>query len=506
MTVKTARIPAVRKTIKALLRPGNNALFARAMSAGFWASALRVLMRLLLILRTIILARLLAPHDFGLMAIATISILFVERFTESGINSALVQRRDDIGKYLNTAWTMQIVRGAIMAGFLALAAPYIAAFFDAPESGTIIRVLAIGVFLKGFTNIAVVFFVKELRFDRFFVLELSGKGVDFVVSLAYAVVYRNVWALVFGLLAGAVTRLAVSYTIDSYRPRIQWVWSYVKRLFSFGKWILVSNILGYATGNIDDVMVGRVLGIEALGFYRMAYNFSQSVATEVTQVTNQVAFPTYSKLQESASRLRSAYMGSLHLVSFVGFPLAIGTILVASDFTIGVLGDKWASIVVPLQLLSIAGLMRGLGATIGPLFQSQGRPDVPPRFSLAKLALYSILLYPAIETFGIEGAAAVVALSGTITGIAALVAGLRLVEAPARDIVQAIGFPALNTTAMIPVVLGVSGLLPSDALLSFFVLTLTGVVVYVAAVLFSTQFLGYSAPSSLIDRIRGAIA
>jgi len=494
----------VHKIIKALWRPGDNALFSRAMSAGFWAATLRLTMRLLLIVRTVILARLLAPHDFGLMAIATLSILLVERFTESGIDSALVQRKDDIDQYLDTAWTMQILRGTIMAAFLALGAPLIAAFFDVQEAEPIIRILAVGVFLKGFTNIAVVVFIKELKFDRYFVLEMSGKGVDVIVSIAFAVVYRNVWALVFGLLAGTIARLIASYVITDYRPRIRWVWLHVKRLFGFGKWILASNILGYTTGNIDDVLVGRVLGIEALGFYRMAYNFSQAVATEVAQVTNQVAFPTYSMLQDHKERLRAAYMGSLHVVSFIGFPLAVGTILVASDFTLGVLGDKWSPISVPLQLLAVAGLMRGLGATIGPLFQSQGRPDIPPRFSLAKLGLYALFLLPAINRYGLEGAAAVVAVAGFITGVAALAWGFRLVRARSTEILQAVGYPALNSALMAAVVLGVGTLFSSESLLSFLTLSIAGMAGYGVAVLVSIRFIKYEAPSKLLERVQKA--
>jgi len=474
------------------------------MSAGFWAAALRVVVRGSLTIRTIILARLLVPDDFGLMAIATLSILLVERFTESGIDSALVQRRDDIRKYLNTAWTMQIVRSLVMAASLAIAAPFIAGFFNEPDATSIIRILSIGVLLKGFTNIGAVFFVKELRFDRYFILELSGKGLDVVVSIAYALVYPTVWALVFGVLAGTLARLATSYMIHDYRPRLEWIWDHVKKLFDFGKWILVSNIINYASGNLDDLMVGRALGIQALGFYRMAYNFSQAVATEVTQVTNQVAFPTYSKIQNSLDRLRTAYMGSLHLVSFIGFPLAVGTILVAADFTLGVLGNRWEPIIVPLQLLSVAGLMRGAGATIGPLFQSQGRPDIPPRFALAKVALLAIFLWPAITRSGLEGAALVVAVTATITGVAALAAAFRMVRATASDIIQAIGFPALNTVVMSVAVLGARALMSAENLGTFVALSLVGIVAYLASVAFSMRVLHYKAPASLLARVRTA--
>ena len=135
----------MRRLIRALVRPGNDGLFSQVMSAGFWAGALRIILRIMLIARTVILARLLAPDDFGVMAVATLSMLFLERVSQSGISQALIQRRGDIRPYLNTAWTLQIVRGLAMAGLLVLAAPWISEFFRIPETLQVLRVVSISV-------------------------------------------------------------------------------------------------------------------------------------------------------------------------------------------------------------------------------------------------------------------------------------------------------------------------------------------------------------------------
>jgi len=495
----------MRRLIGAFLRPSDSGLFSRAMSAGFWAGTLRLILRGSLIIRTVILARLLAPDDFGLMAIATLSILLLERFTQSGIDSALVQRPDDIRPYLNTAWTLQIIRGLVMAAVLFVAAPYIARFFGAPEAELVIQVLSLGVVLRAFANIGVVSFVKELRFDRYFVLQMADRGTDIVVSIGAAFALQNVWALVLGALASALGRLIASYVIDEFRPRLQWVWSHVKQLFGFGKWILASNILNYATGSLDDILVGRMLGVQSLGWYRMAYNFSQAVATEITQVTNQVAFPTYSKLQGAADRLRLAYMGSLHLVAFLGFPIAIGTILVAPDLTYGILGEKWSPIVLPLQLLSVAGLIRGVSGTIGPLFESQGRPDIPPRFSFARLVLMAVVIVPAVNQFGLEGAAVTVTVAGAITGVPALALAIHTVGARRSELRQALVFPAFNTLSMVAAVLAARyAMFERPTTISFFALLFVGASAYVASVFLATRTLGYSAPTDLLRRVRQA--
>lgn len=497
----------MRNLLKALVRADGGGLFEKAMSAGFWAAAIRIVLRVAMILRTIILARLLAPDDFGLMAIATLAIVLLERLTENGFEAALVQHKEDIAPYLNTAWTLQIVRGLTIAGVLAVTAPWVAQFFRAPEATDIIRVLAIAVAMRGFANIAVVTFIKELRFDKLFMLQVGSRGLNIVVSIGAAFALRNVWALVLGTLAGAVAHLVGSYIIDSYRPKIHWVWSQVRLLFAFGKWILASNTLNYFSGNLDDILVGRILGVQYLGWYRMAYNFSQAVATEVSHVTTQVAFPTYSKLQAAADKLRIAYVGTVHFVAFLGFPIAFGTIIIADDLTYGVLGNRWAPIIVPMQILAIAGLMRGISSTANPLFVSQGRPDITARFSFANVAILAALLYPAISRFELEGAAGAVVIAQVVTGVWAFVLALSVVHAKKNDVWQAIGFPALNTAMMMGLLLMLQAVFFAEpSAVSLLVLAGSGVLAYMGAVVLSTRVFGYVAPADLLNRVRRAVA
>ncbi len=493
----------MRKLLRILLHPGVG-LGHRVVSAGFWAFALRGALRLAILARTVVLARILAPSDFGLMGIAVLAILMLERFTETGFNAALVQKKDDIRPYLNTAWTLAIARNTLIALLLVLGSPLIALFFGVPEVALVIRVLAVSVLFKGFTNVAMVFFEKELRFDRRFLFEISDKGTDVVVSIIAALMLRNVWALVFGVVAGSLVRVGMSYILHPYRPRLQWETPHAKELFSFGKWILGTNVVGYFSGNLDDILVGRIMAVSALGHYRMAYNFSQAVATELTQVVNQVAFPTYSQLQTEVSRVRDAYLTAFHLVAFLAFPLAVGTVLLAEDLTVGLLGEKWLPMVPALQVLSVAGLMRGLGATTGPLFQAQGRPDLPAKITGVKVAILAAILYPAIDRFGLVGAAGATVFAGTLTAVGALVIAARWFSTTAGEIRQVLVFPALNTALMGMAILGARAMFfPEPSTLSLFSLALVGVAVYFLSVSSGDRFLGYSHPRELIGRLRG---
>lgn len=491
----------MRRLIRNIAKPGNS-LFHRAANAGSWAIALRITARGVLFLRTIVLARLLAPDDFGLMAIAILAITLVERLTTTGFDFALVQRRDDIHPYLDTAWSVQVLRGAALSAAVFIAAPWIAQFFAAPEAEAVVRVLSLVLIVRGLANIGVVYFQRDLRFDLRFVVEMSDALTNAVVAIAAALVLQNVWALVLGVLAGGIARVIASYVVHDYRPHFRLVREYARTLFGFGKWILGSSFLNYAAGNLDDIAVGRLLGVTELGYYRMAYNFSQMVATEFTGMTNQVALPAYASVQDEPDRLKRGYLAALHVAAFVAFPVAAGTILVAPDLVHGALGEQWVPIIVPMQLLSIAGLARAIGATIGPFFQAIGKPNIPMYLSAANVAILVSILYPAITRYGNDGAAASVAIAGTITGTIAVTTALRRVSATPREAWQALFYPMANTVAMTAVVLGVAWLLPNrPSFVSLIVLVAIGVVAYAVAVLASARFLGYAAPRSILDKV-----
>jgi O-antigen/teichoic acid export membrane protein len=433
----------VLRWLNRIKRPGNRFL-DRVLNAGFWAFALRVIMRFLVIVRTVILARLLVPDDFGIMAIAILVILLLESFTDTGFNAALVQRSDDIRPYLNTAWTLAVARGVVSALVLILSAHPIALFFDNAEVEPILMAVAGGVFVKGFSNIGAVEFERDLRFDRRFVIEASGRASDFVVAVGAALILRSVWALALGYAAGVVTQVVTSYVIHPYRPRLSWNRLYARELFAFGKWVLGARVLIFFIGNLDDVMVGRMLTVASLGLYRMAWNLSQAVATELSQVTSQVAFPAYSQLKDEPARLRSAYFEALHLVSFLAFPLAIGTALVAHDLTVALLGSQWVEMVPAMRILSLAGLVRAVTATAGPLLQARGRPDLVAKISAVRLAILASVLYPAITVGGLAGAAWATVIAGLLTSSLSLNLATRPLNPRRSDIVRSLAIPASN--------------------------------------------------------------
>ena len=245
-------------------------LSKRVVRGGIWVFAIRITNRGLGFIRTIILARLLAPHDFGLLGIAMLAIATLETFSQTGFQAALIQKKENVESYLDTAWTVSAIRGIVLFLILFLSAPVIAKFFNSPQATLIIRVIAVSTLLSGFRNIGILFFQKELEFNKQFIYELSAILVDITVAISLAIILRNVWALVWGGLAANFVRLFMSYMLHPYHRRIRFEKEKFQDLFGFGRWVLGSSILVFLITQGDDIFLGKTLGITALGLYQMA--------------------------------------------------------------------------------------------------------------------------------------------------------------------------------------------------------------------------------------------
>ncbi len=466
-------------------------LRARVVRGGFWVFAIRITDRLFRLARTIVLARLLAPADFGLFGIALLAMSALETFSQTGFNAALIQKQGDTKSYLDTAWTIQAIRGIVLALILLVIAPYVAAFFDAPAAKPILQVIGVSVLFQGFTSIGVMYFQKELEFHKQFVYVLSGTLADISVAISAAFLLRSVWALVLGLLAGNLVRMAVSYLIHPFRPRPRLNQKQFKELFGFGKWVLGSSILVFLITQGDDIFVGKLLGVTALGFYQLAYRLSNMPATEITHVISQVTFPAYSKLQDNLPRLREAYLKVLQITVFLSFPIAGLIFVLAPDFTKIFLGQKWMPMVPAMQALAFWGLIRAVGATTGPVFYSVGKPRIATKIQFIELILLVILIYPLTAQYDILGTSLAIVFAGLVGGIAGCYLAVKTTLCNRRDFFMVFSFPLLATVIMISSTIVAKRYWNGPVGISaLFVLVLSALSIYLAsAYLFGQSFI-----------------
>jgi len=440
----------------------------RVMRGGVWITGLKATEKILNWIRLIIIARILAPDDFGLMGIALLSLGIVETFSETGFTAALIQKKKNPKSYLKAAWTVSAVRGIILFGIMWLIAPLSAVFFKKAGAELLVKLIGVSCLTRGFTNIKVLYYSRDLNFHKKFLYILSGSVVDFIVTVALALILRSPIALVIGLVAGSLTRLIVSYLIDHWKPGFDFNTQKIKSMFGFGKWILASNVLAFLLAQGDALFVGKFLGIAMLGFYQMAYRFTSTMSIQLAFVITEVTFPAYSRLQDDIPKLKHAYLRVLKITSLISFPVAAVMFIFAHDFTFYLLGEKWLPMVPVLQLLAIGGAIRLNGEINGVLFRGMGIPKYQTVLSLLKLIGIAILIYPLSKSMGITGTALAATLPFIVIGLFEVFIVRTKLHSRALHYFTQIWPAGIATVSMTIILLAIKGILGIDLTLHQF--------------------------------------
>lgn len=390
------------KLWRAIRSPGEE-LSHRVVHGGLWQVLQKVASRGVGFVRTVVLARLLAPEDFGLFGIALLTQQSIDVLLRIGVDDKLIHEAEDTEGLLDTAWTIKVVKAVVVAGGLLLTAPYVAGFFDAPRATPLIQVLSAVVLIQGLQNIGVVYFRKELEMSKQFALNFSSSAMNLLVAVPAAIVLGSAWALLIGMLAAAATTFLLSYTLHDYRPALEFSRRKLEKIVDFGKWIFGSSTLNFASVQGDDILLGRWLGAASLGVYQVAYRISNAVATEVTHVISGVTFPAYAKLQSRPDRMRDGFLATLSVTAMIVVPLAAAVVIFIPDFVRHVIGTQWTEAIGPVRILALAGLLRAFSACWGPLYLARGQTDRPFWKQLVRALLTLGPAYPLTVRYGIEG-------------------------------------------------------------------------------------------------------
>lgn len=426
----------------------NDDLYHKARLGGMLISTSNVLKVLLTLVRTIVVARFLTPDELGLMGIALFALAILESSSQTGFAAALIHQKKEVGPYLNTAWTISVMRGIMLCAILFFLAPLPASFFNAPRAIIVFKVVGVAFLFEGFKNIGVVIFRKELEFKKEFLFQQIEVFTDIFLTIGLAIVLQSVWALVFGYIGGKGIKCVASYFLHPYRPGLSFDRKKAQELFGFGKHLLGSSIIILLITQGDDAVVGKLCGVTALGFYVMAYKLSNMPATSITHVFSQVAFPAYSKLQEDPPRLRNAYLKALKYISFVSVPASGGLVVLAPELVMFLLGEQWMEIVPAMRILCVFGIIRALGGTTGPLFQGVGRPDIITKLNLGKVIILAILIFPLTNHYNIVGASLAVTIPMILDQIFSWHICARIIQGKVRQIFSVVAPSFAGTLLM----------------------------------------------------------
>ena len=424
--------------------PGD--LFGRAVKGGFWVFALRLAQKLLGLVSLVVLAKVLVPEDFGLMGVALLTLATINTFTQTGFGAALIQKTEGVAEYLDSAWTIGLIRGVVLFGVIFfLAAPVAAVFFENGQVEGLVRAISFSVLLGALGNIGTVYFSKDLHFYRQFFLQLSGTLVNLAVTITIAVIYRSVWALVLGKLAGELCKCVSSYLLHPYRPKLCWDIPKARMLWGFGKWVLGTNILAFLIMQGDDIFVGKYLSAAWLGLYRYAYRFANMPATEISLMVSQVAFPAYSKLSGDLERLKLAYLKVLRVTALLIFPVSGLIFVLSPEFVEIFLPPCWLPIIPVMRVLVWWGLIVSVTSAMSPVFMALGHPKAITQMLFFQTAILCVLIYPLTKFLGLEGTALAVLSSALLMFLVRSHLLIRMIRCRYRDFFEILAYPLAVT-------------------------------------------------------------
>ncbi len=450
----------------------------RVFRSGIWVGLSEAALAAVNLLRSVVLARLLTPEVFGLMALAGVAIRTIETFTRPGIAQALIARRGQFEEVSDTAFTMLVARGVLLAVVLAVAAPWVAAFFEADDLKPMLQVLSLVFVIGSFANINTISRQRELEFRRLTYLSQATTLAGTVVTIAAAYWLRSVWALVIGQIATVSINVGLSYLLVGGRPRFGFDWRVARDLLAYGKFITGSSIILFIANEVDSATVGKLLGAEQLGYYAMAMTIATMVTANLSKAASSIMMPAYSKLQTDIPALRNAYLRTLSLVMLVVLPTTLGLITVAEPLVRVAFGERWMPTVVPLQILAAFGFVRALVSFNGYLFEGMGLPGVPFKLGLLRVAVILPLLLPMIHKFGLAGAAVTVAAGVACQWLFGLYYLRKHIGIVPGHLVKVIWRPLWTSTAMVLAVFGLMHVVDANSVVGLVAVVAGGVVVF----------------------------
>ena len=327
--------------------------------------------RLIGLVSTMRLARVLLPQDFGLVAMATIAVVLVDVVLDLGVAAALVQNSSASDADFDTAWTLRLCQVALVAAIAAAGAPLVASFYNDPRLADVMRVVAVSTLVGGFENIGVVRLQKDMEFGREFAFFASKRLIGTVITIGLALTLRSYWALVIGTLASRLVGVALSYLMHPYRPRFSLSrWS---GIWGFSQWNILSSIASYLGGRADQFVIGRRESAKVLGWYSVGSEVAFLPSTELLAPLGRVMFPAFVRVREDVNELLRIFLLSLAVQALVGIPAGIGIALVAEQVVALMLGAKWIGAVPIVQTLGLAGVALALSSSPQYLLLALGR-------------------------------------------------------------------------------------------------------------------------------------
>ena len=429
---------------------------------------------------SLVLARLLDPAAFGLVAMANLLLAFLGPLHDSGLATAFVARGERPRAYAATLAWGATASGIIAALLAAAAAPFVAAAFETPAALDVTRVLAVTFAFRGLAAAPLAVLTRELAFGRRALTLIAGAATESTVAIGCALRGWGPWALVIGQVAGSLAIAVLAWIVAPWRPWGRFSGARLWEMSRYGRHVVLGNSLGFLGSYLDNIVVGRVLGTAALGVYGAAFRWGRLPALALSMVVSPVAFPSYVGVRDDAERFRRAYLRLLRTVTTVSFPAQVGLLLTAPRLVETLYPPAWHAMVAPLQIFAVFGLLNSIVGTTGDVFKAANRPGWIAAIGGVHLPALALFLWLFVSD-GPAGAATALTLAAVASGSIAVPLALHVLRIAPTTVLRALAPQALATAVMAAIVSAAIHAVPSATVPALALVCAGGAAAYAGA-------------------------
>src|SRR3989344_1015572 len=426
----------------------------------------RLAIKIVQFVRTIVLAHLLFPEDFGLFGLAALSIGVMDILFQPGFYAALVHERNDPYKYLDTVWSGHIIRYGVLGILVFFMAPFLGDFFAHPEIVPLTRVLALALVISGFENPGLALYQREMRFNRLFFLNMSMVLFEIVIVIVAGFMLRSAWALVIGAVSYRIGNVFFSYLFHPYRPKFAPNLAHLQHLLRYGKWVSLSAVVGYFVVQGDNFSVGKLIGPEGLGYYQAAFALALLPAAEFGRVLGNALFPAFAKLE--MGRRKESFTRIAQLIFAFTIPASLGIYALAPDIVHVLYGARWLPMAPVVSVLAFYALIKSFEVVGSPFFMGIGKPKVVTAALFVQCVAMAVLLPLFLTKLSTIGAAWAMLVSGFFSALVYITALYPEKLFEMKGILRLVSTPLFSGVVMAVAILALKSTIPVENIFTLF--------------------------------------
>lgn len=373
-----------------------------ALSGAKWTSGSTAIVSVLQLIQLAVLARVLEPREFGLVAMIMVVVGFAQAFADMGISNAIIHRQERRPRALSTLFWMNIATGAALTMILLASSPLIVSFYGESQLHQLLPLASLAFLITPVGQQFQILLQQELQFKRLAAVDVVAVAAGLMIAIMTAVADQGAASIIWGQLTLATTKAAMLAAMGWRRwtPLFLFDPNVVREYASFGAYQLGDRTLNYFAANVDYILIGRFLGPTTLGIYTIAYQLAMLVVQKINPVVMRVAFPILARLQSNQRQFEAGYLESSKLVAYAVFPLIIGLAATAPIAVPLALGAEWEVAVPLLQVLALVAVFRAVGNVAGLTYLARGRADIGFKWNAATGAINLVVFVAAVQ-FGV---------------------------------------------------------------------------------------------------------